>query len=167
MGFLHNQIGEVSVCAIIMQWAQYWQEKAVTRIVQETHGTQLEAHQQWNPSVHWAVEAYPLETLGAHLVTGKLTVARAGDGPWIRGPRTGEWLWVYTLMIFGDYKHIVILGGMNVFFAVNASCSGHKCLLISSFHVNKRDMTAVLHSALTTAFFAFRVFSVLRAHLWL
>jgi len=98
-----------------------------------------EAHQQWNPSVQWAVEVYPLEILGAHLVTGKLTVARAGDGPWTRGPRTGEWLWVYTLMIFGDYKHVIV-AGMKI-----DSCS--KCIffktriclhLISSFRVNKR-----------------------------
>jgi hypothetical protein len=137
---LHDQIGEVFVCAKIILRVQYWQERAVTQIDQETRGMQPEAHQQWNPSVQWAVEAYPLETLGAHLVTGKLTVARAGDGPWTRGPRTGEWLWVYTLMIFGDNKHIVIVAGMNI-----GSCS--KCIffkaricrhLISSFCVNKR-----------------------------
>jgi len=128
-----------------------------------------EAHQQWNPSVQWAAEAYPLETLGARLVTGKLTVARAGDGPWTRGPRTGEWLWVYTLMIFGDYKYIVIVAGMNI-----GSCS--KCiffktqiclLLISSFCQQETWLTAVSPSAPTTAFCAFRVFSVLRAYLWL
>jgi len=130
----------------------------------------LAAHQQWNPSVQWAVEAYPLETHGAHLVTGKLTVVRAGDGPWTRGPRTGEWLWVYTLMIFGDYKHIVIVAGMNI-----VSCS--KCiffktriclLLISLFRVNKRrDLLLCYlvhppqHSVLS------EYFSVLRAYLWL
>jgi hypothetical protein len=139
---LHDQIGEVSVRVIIIQWAQYWQERAVTQIVQETRGMRLVAHRRWNPSVRWAVEALPLETLGAHRATGKLTVARAGGGPWTRGPRTGEWLWVYTLMIFGDYKYIVILGGMNI-----VSCS--KCIFfktwmcppISPFCVNKRSVT--------------------------
>ena len=174
MGFLlHYQIVEISVCATIIYRAQYWQERAVTRIVQETRGMRPEAHQQWNPSVQWAVEGYLLETLGAHLVTGKLTVARAGEGPWTRGPPTGEWLWVYTLMIFDDYKRIVIVAGMNI-----GSCS--KCIffktwiylhLISSFRVNKRHDCCVLSvptrhdccvlSVPTTAFCAFRVFLLL------